>query len=54
MSHLFLVLVDVEVQFTERAQCVELVAMETRLLYQIGVHVLIADTWHLADVSVIS
>lgn len=51
--HLFLVLVDVEVEFIERAQCVELVAMQTGLLHQVGVHVLIADAGHLGDVPVV-
>lgn len=52
-THLFLVLVDVEVQLTERAQCVKLVAMETGLLHQVGVHVLIADAWHLCNIPVV-
>lgn len=52
-THLFFVLVDVEVQLTERAQCIELIAVETGLLHQIGVHVLIADAWHLRDIPVV-
>lgn len=51
--HLFLVLVDVKVQLTERAQCVELVAMETGLFHQVGVHVLITDAGHFGDIPVV-
>lgn len=50
---LFLVLIDVEVELTQRAQSVELVAMETRLFHQVGVHVLVGDTRHLCYVPVV-
>lgn len=51
--HLFLVLVDVKVELTERAQCVELVAMETGLFHQVGVHVLITDAGHFGNIPVV-
>lgn len=51
--HLFLVLVDVEVELTECTQCVELVSVETRLLHQVGVHVLITDAGHLRNIPVV-
>ncbi len=52
-AHLFLVLVDVEVQLTECAQCVELVSVQTGLLHQVGVHVLITDAGHLCNIPVV-
>lgn len=51
--HLFLVLVDVEVELTECAQCVELIAVETGLFHQVGVHVLITDAGHLGNIPVV-
>lgn len=52
-THLFLVLVDVKVELTERAQRVELGAVEARLFHQVGVHVLIADARHFSDIPVV-
>lgn len=53
VSHLFFVLVNVKVQFTECTQCVELIAVETRLLHQVGVHVLITDAGHFGNIPVV-
>lgn len=52
-THLFLVLVDVKVELTERAQRVKLSAVEARLLHQVGVHVLIADARHFGNIPVV-
>lgn len=53
LTHLFLVLVDVEVELAERTQCVELISVESGLLHQVCVHVLIADARHLGYIPVI-
>jgi hypothetical protein len=52
-SYLLFVLVNIEVELTESTESVELGAMETRLLHQIGIHVLVTDGRHLTDISVV-
>lgn len=49
-SHLLAVLAHVGVDLGERAHGVELVHVHAGLLGQVGVHVLVADCWHLGDV----
>lgn len=52
-THLFGVFTHVGVNLTERAHAVELVHVHPWLFCQVGVHVLVADRWHLTDVWVV-
>lgn len=53
ITHLFGVFTHVGVNLTERAHAVELVHVHPWLFCQVGVHVLVADRWHLTDVWIV-
>ncbi len=53
ITHLLTVLADVRVDLIESAEHVELCGVESGLFCQIGVHVLVANSWQPVDVSVV-
>lgn len=52
-THLVAVLGDIEVELTECTKDTEVAGMETGLLHQVGIHVLVTDGCHLRYVPVV-
>lgn len=53
ITHLLAVLADVRVDLIESAEHVEVCGVESGLFRQIGIHVLVANSWQPVDVSVV-
>lgn len=53
LFYLFTVLADVRVDLIKRAEHVELCQVQSGLLRQISIHVLVANSWQPVNVSVV-
>lgn len=52
-TYFFVVLAHVRIDFRECAHRVEFIHVHTGLLSEVSIHVLVADSWHLADIRIV-